>query len=125
HQDKGLSRTFVAVVEDQPERICGYYALTLTEVDTGSLAEVRRGKLPRMIPGVRMGRLAVDTDFQEKQLGTLLLMDAVERVRRIHEHAGVTGLFVDALDSHAAHFYANFGFEAFKDDPLKLFLPVR
>src|SRR5665647_220613 len=33
HQDKGLSNTFVAVLEDDPERIFGYYALTLTEVD--------------------------------------------------------------------------------------------
>ena len=33
HQDKGLSRTFVVVTGDQPERIHGYYALALAEVD--------------------------------------------------------------------------------------------
>jgi len=31
HQDKGLSKTFVAVREIEPTRICGYYALTLAE----------------------------------------------------------------------------------------------
>ena len=125
HQDKGLSKTFVAVLDDAPTRISGYYALTLTEVDTQSLLEVRRKKLPRLIPGIRLGRLAVDAQFQGKRLGELLLVDAIERVRLIHQHAGVVGLFVDAIDDKAAAFYMHFGFEAFVDDPLKLFLPVR
>lgn len=125
HQDKGLSKTFVAVLDDAPTRICGYYALTLTEVDTQSLAEARRKKLPRLIPGIRLGRLAVDAQFQGKRLGELLLVDALERVHFIHQHAGVVGLFVDAIDDKAAAFYAHFGFEVFVDDPLKLFLPVR
>ena len=125
HQDKGLSKTFVAVLDDAPTRICAYYALTLTEVDTQPLPEARRKKLPRLIPGIRLGRLAVDAQFQGKRLGELLLVDALERVRLIHQHAGVVGLFVDAIDDKAAAFYAHFGFEVFVDDPLKLFLPVR
>ena len=125
HQDKGLSKTFVAVLDDAPTRICGYYALTLTEVDTQSLSEVRRKKLPHLIPGIRLGRLAVDAQFQGNRLGELLLVDAIERVRLIHQHAGVVGLFVDAIDDKAAAFYMHFGFEAFVDNPLKLFLPVR
>jgi len=124
HQDKGLSKTFVATLESQPAQICAYYALTLTEVDSQLLAEQRRKKLPRMIPGVRLGRLAVDQRYQSKRLGELLLMDAIERVRRITEHAGVVGLFVDAIDANAGQFYAQYGFETFVDEPLKLFLPI-
>lgn len=78
-----------------------------------------------MIPCVRLGRLAVDLRYQRKRLGELLLMDAMRRVRAIQEHAGVAGLFVDALDEPAARFYTHFGFQAFADDPLKLFFPVR
>lgn len=125
HQDKGLSKTFVAVLDDAPLRVCGYYALTLTEVDTQYLPEARRKKLPRMIPGIRLGRLAVDVQYRGKRLGELLLVDALERVRLICQHAGVVGLFVDAIDDKAASFYAHFGFEAFVDDPLKPFLPVK
>lgn len=106
-------------------RICGYYAMTLTEVDTRAWPEESRKKLPRMIPGVCLGRLAVDVQYQRKRLGELLLMDAVRRVRSIQEHAGVVGLFVDAIDEQAARFYAHFGFEAFADERLKLFFPVR
>ncbi|MDO8786757.1 MAG: CHAT domain-containing protein, partial [Sulfuritalea sp.] len=33
HQDNGLAKTFVAVREDPPISICGYYALTLAELE--------------------------------------------------------------------------------------------
>ena len=48
HQAKGLSKTFVATLDDQPKQICGFYALTLTEVDTSALPEGRRKNLPRL-----------------------------------------------------------------------------
>lgn len=125
HQDKGFSRTFVATLDTAPTLICGYFALTLAEVDTSALLGPRRRRWPRFIPGVRLGRLAVDTRFQGKGLGELLLVDAIQRTRLVTAQAGVVGLFVDALDSAAARFYVKYGFEAFADDPLKLFLPVK
>lgn len=124
HQDKGLSNTFVAAFENDPERICGYYALTLTEVDRRYLPEAYRKKLPERIPGIRLGRLAVDQRYQGKRLGELLLMDVITRAQRIHQEAGVVGLFVDALDERAAGFYRHFGFVAAPDNQLMLFLPV-
>lgn len=124
HQEKGLSKTFVAVLEEAPAVICGYYALTLTEVETELLPESLRRKLPRIVPGVRLGRLAVSRQRQGKRLGELLLVDAMERVRLIGRHAGVVGLFVDAIDAGAAAFYARYGFHPFADAPLKLFFPV-
>lgn len=124
HQDKGLSNTFVATLENDPERICGYYALTLTEVDRRYLPEAYRKKLPKRIPGIRLGRLAVDQQYQGKRLGELLLMDAISRAQRVHQEAGVVGLFVDALDEHAAGFYRHFGFMAAPDNPLMFVLPV-
>jgi hypothetical protein len=33
--------------------------------------------------------------------------------------------FADAIDDPAAGFYVLYGFEAFADEPLKLFLPVQ
>lgn len=46
HQDKGLSKTFVATREDAPDRIRGYYALTLAELECRHLPEAWRKKLP-------------------------------------------------------------------------------
>lgn len=125
HQNKGLSRTFVAVREEEPSRICGYYALTLAELDHRHVPEAWRKKLPRRIPGVRLGRLAVDSRHQGKGLGQLLLVDALTRAQRIHVEAGGIGLFVDALDEQAAGYYRNLGFEASPDNPLLLFLSAK
>jgi len=125
HQDKGLSKTFVATREDAPDRILGYYALTLAELENRHLPEAWRKKLPRRIPGVRLGRLAVDRRCQGKGLGELLLIDALTRMRRVYTEAGGIGLFVDAIDEQAAGFYRRFGFAACPDNPLLLFLPVK
>ncbi len=125
HQDKGLSKTFVAIREEEPVRICGYLALTLAELENRHLPEAWRKKLPRRIPGVRLGRLAVDKVYQGKGLGELLLIDALTRAQRIYTEAGGIGLFVDALDEAAAGYYRRFGFEASPDYPLLLFLPAK
>ena len=124
HQDKGLSKTFVAISEDAQDRICAYYALTLAELESRHLPQAWRKKLPRRIPGVRLGRLAVDKRYQGKGLGEVLLVDALIRARRIHTEAGGIGLFVDALDEQAARYYQRFGFVSAPDNPLLFFLPV-
>lgn len=124
HQDKGLSRTFVATLDDAPNTICGYYALTLAELENRNLPEAWRKKMPRRIPGVKLGRLAVDIEFQGKGLGDLLLVDALTRAQRIYQEAGGIGLFVDAIDEQAAGYYKSFGFEAIPDNPLLLFFPA-
>jgi GNAT superfamily N-acetyltransferase len=124
HQEKGLSKTFVATHEEMPARIYGYYALTLAELENRHLPEVRRKNLPRRIPGVRLGRLVVHKQYHSKGLGELLLVDALTRARRIYTEAGGIGLFVDAIDEQAAGYYLRFGFEAAPDNPLLLFLPA-
>jgi ribosomal protein S18 acetylase RimI-like enzyme len=125
HQEKGLSKTIVAIRGEEPARIRGYYALTLAELENRHLPDAWRKKLPRRIPGVRLGRLAVDKTFQGRGLGELLLVDALTRARRIVTDAGGIGLFVDALDEQAAGYYRRFGFDASPDNPLLLFLPAK
>jgi ribosomal protein S18 acetylase RimI-like enzyme len=122
HQEKGLSRTYVATLDEAPDSICGYYALTLAELENNNLPEAWRKKMPRRIPGVKLGRLAVDIKFQCKGLGDLMLVDALTRAKRIYQEAGGIGLFVDAIDEQAAGYYKRFGFESTPDNPLLLFL---
>ena len=83
-----------------------------------------RNKLPRVVPGVRLGRLAVDPCPQGRRLGELLRVDAMQRARTIRKHAGVIGRLIDAPDKVAKGFYIHYGAVAFVDSPLKLFLPV-
>ena len=124
HQRRGISKTFVAVADDAPSRILGFYALTACEVLTEELPPDLAKKLPRKIPGIRLGRLAVDHSVQGQGLGELLLMDAIERATRVLEQVGVHALFVDAKDERAAAFYRKYGFRPLPSDPLRLVLPL-
>ena len=122
HQRRGISKTFVAVADDEPSRILGFYALTACEVVSQNLPDDLARKLPRKVPGIRLGRLAVDRSVQSQRLGELLLMDAIDRARRVLEHVGVHALFVDAKDERAASFYRKYGFRPLPEQPLELVL---
>jgi len=120
HQDKGISKTYVAIQDEEPTCICGFYALTLAEMERRFLPDAYQKRLPQRIPGVRLGRLAVDLQYQKKRLGELLLVDALSRTGRIHKEAGGVGLFVDAIDDRASAFYRHYGFQNIPDNPLLL-----
>ena len=124
HQKRGISKTFVAITDDAPSRILGYYALTACEILTAELPEDLARKLPRNVPGIRLGRLAVDHSVQGQGLGELLLMNAIARSRRVLEHICVHALFVDAKDKPAAGFYRKYGFRPLPSDPLRLVMPL-
>ena len=122
HQRRGISKTFVAVADDEPSRILGFYALTACEVVSQNLPDDLARRLPRKVPGIRLGRLAVDRAVQGQGLGELLFMDAIERARRVLEHVGVHALFVDAKDDRAGAFYRKYGFRPLPEQPLQLVL---
>lgn len=124
HLAKGLSKTFVAVGDEESTDICGFYALALAEMNRRFLPEAYQKRLPQRIPGIRSGRLAVDVRYQKKGLGELLLVAAISRAQRIHQDAGVVGLFVDAIDDQASAFYRHYGFLAIPDHPLLLIYPI-
>lgn len=121
-QRKNYVRTRVLVVDDEPGRILGYYALTPCEVDSQHMPAGKR--LPRRIGGILLARLAVDRSRQGRGYGEILLGDAVETTRASIGAVGGIGLFADAINERAAAFYHGFGFESFHDDPLRLFRPV-
>lgn len=121
-QTKNYARTRVVVDETAPLQILGYYAMLAHEIDTGQVPNMR--KLPRRLACVLLGRLAVEQSAQGRGIGRLMLLDAIARTRTTIEEAAGIGLVVEALHERAAEFYRGFGFEAFKDDPLRLFLHI-
>ncbi|WP_204377430.1 GNAT family N-acetyltransferase [Aquitalea magnusonii] len=123
HQAKGFARTFVAVDSAVPDKILGYYALASAHIMSESLAD--NHKLPRIIPAVRLGRLAIDRRVQGIGMGAALLVDALTRIRDdIAPTIGVHSVFVDAVNEHAANFYQKFGFTRSPGNPLLLALPI-
>lgn len=126
HQDKGVSRTFVLVDPQsaEPTRILGYFTLSACEGLTESLPPKLAKRLPRRIPGVLLGRLAMDQTLRSRGYGGALLVEAVRRVVATAEHIGIAGMFVDAKDDHAVAFYRKFGFVPLSSNSHRLFLPL-
>lgn len=127
HQKKRLSSTFVLTDAAQPQVVLGYYALTVCTVVGATLPPKQAKKLPHVVPGVKLGRLATQRSYQGNKLlriGETLLMDAMARAKHISDHAGGYALFVDAIDEQAAQFYERYGFVRLPDQGLTLFLTV-
>lgn len=123
NDEKGLSRTFVAVEDVGQAAILGYYTLSNGSVSFEHLPAERLPRYP--IPTVLLARLAVDKSQQGRGLGKILLMDALRRAARISQEAGVFAVEVVALNEEARRFYLKYGFHALEDDRLHLYLTLK
>lgn len=124
NDEKGLSRTFVAVSATGAARIHGYYTLSNGSVAFENLPDEQR--LPRYpVPTALLGRLAVDRDSQGQGLGTRLLLDALRRSAQVSQEIGVFAVEVVALDEGARAFYTKFGFRPLADDRLHLYMTLK
>lgn len=124
HIQKGLSRTFVLIDDEQPSRIIGFFTLSLCEISVDTLPTQIAKKYPSLVPGVKLARLAVSGEWQGIGIGRILLVEAMKRALVIAKNAGVIGLFVDAKDDSARAYYEQFGFTEADDHPLLLFFPL-
>lgn len=123
HRRKGLSTPFVLVDTDAPTEILGYYCLSAAQVDAAELRESDRKKLPRYpVPCFRLGRLAVHKDRRGQGLGKLLLACAVDRCLKARKDVAAYALIVGAKDESARRFHERYGFTAFADEPMTLYL---
>lgn len=118
-----VSACFVAI-EPGTGVIAGFYTLAAAAVRLGDLPEAQARRLPRYpdVPVARLGRLAVATAFQGRQLGAALLADAALRAAR--SEVAVHALLVDAKDEPAAAFYRHHGFLPLSDEGRALVLPL-
>ncbi len=115
----------MAVPEDAPHRLAGFFTLSAGSVSCADLPETLAKKLPRYpIPVALIGRLAVDADFQGKGLGAILLADACQKVAHASATLAVAGIIVDAKDDAAIKFYRHFGFLNLPGQAGRLLLPA-
>ena len=105
-------------------RVAGYYSLATGGVARESVPRRIRQGLPRLVPVMVLGRLAVDLDLQGRGIGRGLLKDALLRTLQVSREVGVRALLVHAVDDEAKAFYGAQGFIEFPAGTLTLFLPV-
>jgi len=118
-----IGKTFIGLVDE--EYVGGYLTVSTAQITTEDLPEEVRKKLPRYpVPAFRIGRLAVDKKYQGVGIGYRLLKQALLKAVEVSEEVGLYAVLVDAIDEKAKAFYEKYGFIAFDEKPLKLFLPI-
>ena len=116
----GASRTYVVCSGER--LVVGYYSLA-----AGSLAVLAapgrlRRNMPDPLPLIVLGRLAVDSAWTGRGIGSGLLKDAVLRSMQAADLIGVRALLCHALDQEAKAFYLKHGFVESPLDPLTVLL---
>ncbi|MFC1603151.1 GNAT family N-acetyltransferase [Pseudomonadota bacterium] len=107
NEGKGASRTFVVC---KGNTIIGYYSLAVGAVTREEASNKVRRNMLEPIPVMVLGRLAVDTQWQDKDLGVGMLKDAIMRTLIVAEQAGIRAILVNTLTEEAKHFYLHCGF---------------
>jgi len=126
-QRKGTGRTFVWVARDDPRhRVLAYYTLAAHVIEREQLSKKLGRGMPRQLPAVLLGRLALDRSLHGQGLGGAVLAEAISRVVDVSAQLGARYLVVDALHVRAADFYQHYGFAPVPDQhSLRLVLRIR
>ena len=82
-------------------------------------------KYPNIIPAIKLGRLAVDSNHQKQGHGELLMVDAIHKAINVSNNLGIVGLFVDAKHQKAKDFYQQYGFISMPDQLDNLLLSIK
>src|SRR3990167_500704 len=77
---KDVSITYV-LTQQNTEHISGFYTISSIGIFPGDLPDELAKKLPRypVLPGILLGRLAVNESMKGNKIGTFLLIDALKR----------------------------------------------
>jgi GNAT superfamily N-acetyltransferase len=117
------SRTYVICPEGSL-RVVGYFALSMGQILAQETAGSRRRNMPKQIPAVMLGRLAIDRAWQGKGLGRALLADAIGRSLRASSEVSARLVLVHAISPAAEAFYLHHGFTRLPVEPPTLALDL-
>ena len=120
NQEQMVSRTYVCLYEEQ---LVGFYTLTTDIIEVKHVEEAHQwdGYKHKKYPAIKLARLAVDSGFERKGVGGLLLSAAVSIAWDISKYVGCRYITVDAKQE-AIEFYEKQGFiivekNRFKNEP--------
>ncbi len=121
NQKQGISKTYLFFKENN---LVGYVTLlTDTLRLEGELREFFKNKdiLYKTLPAIKIGRLAVDNNFQKQGVGKAILKYSVHLTFKISQnYVGCRFLILDAKRNQdhlkdSVHFYKKFGFKTLKE----------
>jgi GNAT superfamily N-acetyltransferase len=124
NHESGGAKCFVAVPEEAPARVLGFYTLSPASIEYARTPAIARKGLGRYdVPVFRLGRLAVDKSTHGRGLGTALLRQAADRCLRVSSEVGGVALLIDAKNDQVAQWYMRYGAVRLVDSDLSLVLP--
>ncbi|MCC5951592.1 MAG: GNAT family N-acetyltransferase [Acidimicrobiia bacterium] len=112
------------LLDDDRDRIAGYYCLSAGSVRKDQAPPSMARRAPEPMPVVRMGRFAIDSDYQGLGWGAELLREALLSAVSGATFIGGRAVLVDAIGEQAVAFYRRFGFVASPIDPRLLLKPL-
>jgi GNAT superfamily N-acetyltransferase len=109
NQQTAASRTYV-VCPSGTFTIVGYAALSMGQILAQEATGAMRQNMPKFIPAVLLGRLAISREWQGKGLGRALLADVIARTQRAAAEVSARLAIVHAISPAAEAFYLRHGF---------------
>jgi GNAT superfamily N-acetyltransferase len=108
------ARVYCAYLADAPE-LYGFYCLGLHAHDSKSVAGFftrSSDDVRNFVPFLYINYLAVRLGWRRQKIGTVLLLNALERCALVVRNIGAYGIALNALNDDAAALYDKYGFRA-------------
>lgn len=108
NQEQMVSRTYVCSYKNQ---LVGFYTLTTDIIEVKHVEETHQwdGYKHKRYPAIKIARLSVDSRFERKGVGRLLISAAVGIALNVSKYVGCRYITVDAKQE-AIEFYEKHGF---------------
>lgn len=126
YHEKNRSKVFCAQ-QTGNSTVLGLYELSLSFEDSSALVPEHRDlyKSAGGFPAVYIGHLAVLRSCQCQGLGTLLLMNALQRSYYVSKHVSFYGVALRSLNDRTTQLYLRYGFVKREEAPYPLMiLPI-
>src|SRR5712691_6520198 len=130
NQQKSLiGVSYVALDEDAPRTVVGYFTLPTASVPRDAFPKKYvRGLPPYDLPLILLARLAVDRRFSGRGVGHALISEALRISLRVADEVGCRCIITDAYRGRVA-WYARYGFVPIQgsaeNGPQRMFLDIR
>ncbi|MCI0555767.1 MAG: GNAT family N-acetyltransferase [Anaerolineae bacterium] len=115
---KYRNRVFCAFLPGM-EFAVGFYCLGVSAHESKYLDDsiVSANGARAFVPFIYLHYLGVQSEYQKKGIGTLLLLNALERSSLTIKNIGIYGVALHALTSRSADLYDRYGFREHKGSP--------
>lgn len=107
-------RTFCAFLSDEKIAV-GFFCLGISASESRYLDDeiVRASGGHTYVPFIYLNYLAVRSEYQNNKIGTMLLINALERCAHAIKNIGIYGVALNALTDRVTGLYEKYGFREY------------